>query len=210
MEMSWFALLPTIVIALIIAGLALFGSREPARTDARTGGHDAAPIDSLPTFGRGVRDIGSWLRDARKPVWPIDFKDLNARLRRGFKLAGLMTMVAVAIVAARQPSQDLALLLFLGTLLAGAVLVAFACIASIIHSLILQILPYRGLIVSTTLGWAIGFAVAFLSRTNADFPSRALVWSGVIYGFLMGIIDSSIVPERARKPGMRPPRRATT
>lgn len=182
MEMSWWALLPTIVIASIIAGLALAGSGEPKNVDGPNGEDPAAPPDPLPT-------LGSWLRKARRPVWPIDYSELNTRVRRGFKLAGLMTIVPIAMVAADQPSRDLGLLLLIGTLLLGAIWIAIACIASVIHSLILQILPYRGLIVSTALGAAIGFVAALVMRTNSYLPNRALIWSGVIYGLVIGVID---------------------
>jgi hypothetical protein len=74
MEMSWFALAPTIVIALIIAAAALIKPR-------------ASP---LPTFAVWLRPFSN----ARQPVLPIDYSDLTARAKRGIKMAGIMVIVA--------------------------------------------------------------------------------------------------------------------
>jgi hypothetical protein len=198
MEMSWFALAPTIVIALVLAVAVMLRSGEPTSVDAPKAAVAAAPSDPLSTL------VG-WLRNARRPVWPIDYREFNARVRRGFKLAGLMAAV-VAIGVAAQPQQSSfggLLFLLVGLLLMGAIFIAFACIASVIHSVILQILPYRGAIVSTVLGGGIGFAVAYFTRANGDPLNRTLIWSGATYGVVMSIINFSVVPERGRKSGTR-------
>lgn len=182
MEMSWFALAPTIVTAVVLAVAIMLRSNASANVEVPNGGDAASPSDPLPT-------VGSWLRSARRPAWPIDYREFNARVRRGVKLAALMAAIAAVVIAAQPHQSDFGGLLFLvvGLLLTGSIFIAFACIASVIHSVILQILPYRGLIVSTAVGGGIGLAAAYLTRTYAEPLNRAVIWSAVIYGVVMGV-----------------------
>src|SRR3954447_18660165 len=125
MELSWWALAPTIALAVVLAAAVLLRPGKPGGVKARESGNEAAPSGELPTLGSGVRQVGSWLFGSRKPVWPIDYIDLNARVRRGFKLAGVMGTVIALVVGARQPTHDLDVLLGFGILVMAAMFVAF-------------------------------------------------------------------------------------
>ena len=191
MEMSWFALAPTIVIALVLAGAVLVRSGQSARANAKNGGGEAGHSTALPTVTANLRDAGNLLRSARKPVWPIDYRDFNARVQRGMKVAAGMAVVYAVVLAAQPGDNSLrGVLTLVGGLLLGAIFIAFGSIASVVHSLVLQILPWRGPITSTALGAAVGSAAAFLLRTGMERPNAAVIWSGVVYGLLTGIIDS--------------------
>jgi len=103
-----------------------------------------------------------------------------------------MAMAVMVVYAARsEPNSMGGVLLLAGILLGGSIAVAFACIASVIHSIILQILPYRGPIASTALGGAMGFTATLFWGAGPDVPHSALILAGVIYGLLIGVIESS-------------------
>ena len=76
---------------------------------------------------------------------------------------------------------------------------AVAGVISVTHTLVLRLLPYRGPIVSTALGGLLGFAAAYFLR-DSMMPKRGLVIAGVVYGAIIGAIDSSIAQEKAAKP----------
>jgi len=193
--MSWWALLPTIVIALIIAGMALVPSAKTAELDGAKADAESRTASPLPTFGGGIRELGVWIREARKPVWPVNYRELNTRLQRGVKLAAVIALVIAVRAAAAEPNNSgMEVLLFFGVGVTAVILIAFASIASAIHSAVLQLLPWRGPIVSTALATLLGVAAAFLSRTNAGQANTSLIWSGVIYGVAMGFIELSLPP----------------
>jgi len=194
----WWALLPTIVIALIIAGMALVPSRAKLHVDGAGAEREAKTAGPLPTFGGGVRELGIWIRDARKPVWPVDYRELNNRVKRGVKLAAVIALVVVAKVAGQPPNATgMEVLLFFGIGVTAVIFIAFASIASVIHSTVLQLLPWRGPIVSIALGTLLGLAAGYASRTYAG-PNSTLIWSGVIYGLAMGFIEFSLPVQGSR------------
>jgi hypothetical protein len=203
-ELSWFALAPTILIALILATVVLLRSDDHARIQFGKRGPEAPPgTDPIPTIDTALRRVGSslrtagfWLRNARKPVRPIDSGDVSARVRRGLKVAGLMVIAALWMTATALSDGGNWWLLVIE--IAIVPFAAIGGITSVTHTLVLRMLPYRGPIASIALGTALGIAAAFVLR-NTMFPARALILSGMIYGAAIGVIDTSI-EEKAVRP----------
>jgi hypothetical protein len=186
MEMSWWALAPTIALALVLAVAVLLRSGERARVSfLGRGSEPSATAAAIPSAYNALGATGKWLRNSRKPVWPIDYSDLSAHIRRGLTLAGMMVIVALMLVGDAWGSSGFALVMILMTALPFS---AIGGITSVTHSFVLQMLPWRGPIVSTALGTALGFAAASILR-NSELPKPALVWFAAIYGFIIGLID---------------------
>jgi hypothetical protein len=196
MELSWFALAPTIVTALVLAAMVLLQSGDRARIEVPKGDAEATPSGSFPTLDAAVREAGDLLRSARKPVWPIDYNELNTRVRRGLKVAAVMVFLGMMAFADSSNSSDFWLIVFL---LSALPLTALGSLISVPHSLILQALPWRGLIPSTLLGVALGAATAYGLRTHGELPQLTLVWVAGIYGFIVGIIDFATPEQRPTK-----------
>ncbi|MGZ5138070.1 MAG: hypothetical protein ACXWCX_09730 [Burkholderiales bacterium] len=196
--MSWFVLAPTIAIAVIIAAAILIkpGEATPRINFGKQTGEAAPPSVPLPTLATWVRHAKAMLRNARQPVSPIDYSDLGARASRGIKVAGLMVIVALMLVAQSPNNRG-----WVGVLIVLAVLpfCAIGGLISVTHTLVLRMLPYRGPIVSTALAGLLGFAAAYVLR-DSMMPGRGLVIAGVVYGAIIGVIDFSIAQEKASKP----------
>ncbi len=196
MELSWFALAPTIVTALVLAAMVLLQSGNSAHVKVPKGDAQLTPSGSFPTVDAAAREVGASLRSARKPAWPIDYKELNTRVRRGLKVAAVMVFLGMLASADSGHASGFWLIVFL---LSALPLTALGSLTSVAHSLILQILPWRGLIVSTLLGIALGTATAYGLRSRAELPQYTLIWVAGIYGFIVGIIDFSTPEQRPSK-----------
>ena len=191
MEMSWFALAPTIVIAVIIAAKTLVRPREGVRIDNGKGESNAPDVGGpFPTFSSGAREI--W--NARQRVWPITYNDLNARAQRGIKVAMVLVVIAILLAGDHAP-EDWRFLAVLGSTI---LFIPIGGVMSVTHTLALRVMPYRGPIVSIALGAALGVVLTLIFGTS-DLPKYALVWAGAIYGLIIGIIDFSAPPEKVRK-----------
>ncbi len=201
MEMSWWALLPTIVVALIIAGAALIRSGDKVPGDSAKA---AKPGGPLPTFGGAVRSLGTSIRDARKPVWPIDYAEFNTRVRRGLKAAAVIALVITTQAGTTQPNTTaMDVLLWFGMGVTAAILIAFGSIASVIHSAVLQLLPWRGPLATVALATLIGFAAGIVLHTNAGDPNPTLIVCGVMYGIAMAFFDLFLPSQNAQQPSAR-------
>lgn len=197
MEMSWFVLAPTIFIAVILAAVILL---KPGAADRRINfrkgvGEAAQPSNPLPTLSIWLRNVGSWLGGARQPVSPIDYSDLSVRARRGIKVAAVVVIVALLAVGQWVNDGGWAPVVIM---IAAIPFAAIGSIVSVTHTLLLRMLPYRGPIVSTALGALLGIAAAYVLR-NAMLPRPAVIFAGVTYGFIIGIIELSIAQEKAEQ-----------
>ena len=188
--MSWWALAPTIALTLVLAVVVLVQPRKAAQVDPTQQSDEATISTPLPTVSAGIGEIGSWLSNSRRPVWPIDYGDLKARLRRGVKVAAGLAIVLAMLAVSAEPGVNSigGVLSLIAGLFLGAIFIAFASIASVIHTGILQVLPWRGAIASTALGAALGLAVAYAPLDKPKPHVAALVMSGVVYGLITGML----------------------
>jgi hypothetical protein len=210
MEMSWFALLPTIVAVVILAAAILTRSGEPRSvTDTREQAGEATRASTLfPSLVPWVDAAKTLLRDARQPVWPIDKVAFEAQGRRGMIVAGVMAILALLAFVGNgntgvfSPS--------LGFILAVIPFAGVAMAFSALHSIILRLMPYRGPIVSTVLGALIGLGT-MLATYDSPAPNRKLIYVGAIYGLIVGAIEFAMPPEKTRHPSSgRSPAKART
>ena len=199
MEMSWFALLPTILAVVILAVAILTRSEKPRSvTDTPEQAGEPTRASSLfPSLVPWVDAAKILLRDTRQPIWPIDKVAFEAQGRRGMIVAGVMSV--------------LALLAFVGNGNSGVFSPGLAFIVSVIpfagvgmafgalHSIIVRLMPYRGPIVSTVIGGLIGLAT-MLATYNPPVPNRKLIYIGAIYGLIVGAIEFAMPPEKIRHP----------
>src|SRR3954471_10499195 len=86
MELSWWALAPTITIALVLAAIVLLRSDERARANVGKRAAEMSLADVIPSVYTALVHTTTWLRNARRPVWLIDYKDLKPRVRRMVKV----------------------------------------------------------------------------------------------------------------------------
>jgi MFS family permease len=199
MEMSWFALLPTIVAVVILAALVLTRSEEPRSvTDTREQGSEATrastPFTTLAPWADAAKTL---LRDARQPVWPIDKVAFEAQGRRGMIVAGVMAIMALLAILGNDHNEIFGPTF--GFILAVIPFTGVAMAFSALHSIILRLLPYRGPIVSTVLGALIGLATMLVAYSS-PVPNRKLIYVGAIYGLIVGAIEFVMPPEKTRHP----------
>ena len=109
------------------------------------------------------------------------------------KVAGLMVIAALFAVGQWVHDDGWAPLIIM---IAAIPFAAIGSVMSVTHTLVLRVLPYRGPIVSTALGTLLGVAGAYVLR-NAMLPGPAVGFAGVLYGFIIGIIDLSIAQAKA-------------
>ena len=79
--------------------------------------------------------------------------------------------------------------------LAAIPFAAIGGLTSVIHTVVLRLLPYRGPIVSTALGTLLGSATAFVLR-DSMIPIRPMILAGLIYGFVIGIMEPSLAEKK--------------
>jgi len=197
MEMSWYALLPTIVAVVVLAALILTRSEKPrtvADTQEKAGDGRASTL--FPSLVPWV-DAARMLREKRQRVWPIDKVASEAQARRGMIVAAGMAI--------------LALLAFVGNGNSGVFSPGLAFLLSVIpfagigmlfgalHAIIVRLMPYRGPIVSTVIGGLIGFAT-MLATDNSPSPNRTLIYAGALYGLIVGVIELAMPPAKTRRP----------
>ena len=197
MEMSWFALLPTIFAAVILAAVILTGSEKPRSvTDTREQAGGATHASTLfPSLVPWVDAAKTLLRDGRQPVWPIDKVAFEAQGRRAMIVAAVMGILALLAVTGNE-HNDFALIGFIVSV------VPFTGIAMAfggLHAIILRLLPYRGPIVSMAIGGLIGLAT-LLATHNSPAPNRKLIYVGVVYGLIVGAIEFAMPPQKTRHP----------
>ena len=166
MEMSWFALLPTILAVVILAVAILTRSEKPRSvTDTpEQAGEPTRASTLFPSLVPWVDVAKTLLRDGRQPVWPIDKVAFEAQARRGMSVAGVMAILGLMAVTGNSHS-DFALIGFI------VGVVAFAGVAmgfGAVHSIIVRLLPYRGPIVSTVIGALIGFGTRIKARRGVS------------------------------------------
>jgi hypothetical protein len=196
MEMSWFALLPTMVAVVILAALILTRSKEPrsvADTPEQAGGGRASAL--FPSLVPWVDAAKTLLRDTRQPVWPIDKVAFEAQARRGMIVAAVMAILGLMAVIGNEHS-DFALIGFIvGVVPFAGVAMAFGAL----HSIILRLMPYRGPLVSTVVGGLIGLAT-MLATHDSPAPNRKLIYVGLIYGLIVGAIEFAMPREKTSPP----------
>jgi MFS family permease len=197
MEMSWFALLPTIVAVVILAALVLTRSEEPRSvTDTREQAAEPTRASTpLPTLAPWLDAAKTLLRDARQPVWPIDKVALEAQGRRGMIVAGVMAIMAFLAVLGNDHNDFALIGLIVGIVPVAGIGMAFGAL----HSIIVRLMPYRGPTVSTVIGGLIGLAT-MLATYNSPAPNRNLIYVGAIYGLIVGAIEFAMPPEKTRHP----------
>ena len=200
MEMSWIALAPTIFIAVIIGAMALVkpGTSAPVAPGENTGKAKSS-ASALPVFSVWFRDTTALLRDARQPVWPIDYSDLRARANRGILLGGAMSFLALFITAENSGNNDF---LLIGMIFGFPFYAAFGGVMSVAHTLVLRVLPYRGAVASIALGALIGLAASFFLSRPAQLNSP-LVKAGALYGLIIGMMNFLNPPKKTTKASAR-------
>lgn len=196
MEMSWIALLPTIVAVVILAVLILTRSKEPkSATDTREQAGEATRASTpLPTLAQWVEA----LRDARQPVWPIDKVAFEAQGRRGMIVAGVMATMAFLAVLGNDHNDFALIGLIVGIVPVAGIGMAFGAL----HSIIVRLMPYRGPIASTVIGALIGLATMLVAY-DSPAPNRKLIYVGAIYGLIVGAIEFAMPREKTRHPPSR-------
>jgi len=197
MEMSWFALLPTILAVVVLTVLILTRSEKPRSvTDTREQTGEPTRASTLfPSLIPWVDATKMLLRDTRQPVWPIDKVAFEAQGRRGMIVAGVMATIAFLAILGND-HNDFAIIGFIvGVVPVAGIGMAFGAL----HSIILRLMPYRGPIVSTVVGGLIGLATMLVAY-DSPAPNRKLIYIGAIYGLIVGAIEFAMPPEKTRHP----------
>ena len=135
--------------------------------------------------------IADWYARVRKPVFPFSERDIQGRLRMGFRVAFWMTLIAIGI-AAIDTGKDwgLAVLVF-GFPFAMAITAA----ASFVHTITLRLLPVRGILTSILLALLMGFIAAHkLARWygGTEATQQQTNWilaASGFYGLILGLIE---------------------
>jgi hypothetical protein len=70
-------------------------------------------------------------------------------------------------------------------------------IMSVIHTVVLRVLPYRGPITAIALGASLATALVFIM--HAPEWRAAVIGAGAIYGAIIGIMDTASSPEKSDK-----------
>ena len=210
MEMSWFALLPTILAVVILAVAILTRSEKPRSvTDTpEQAGEPTRASTLFPSLVPWVDAAKTLLRDGRQPVWPIDKVAFEAQGRRGMIVAGVMSILGLMALVGNDNNG-----VFPPGLAFIVSVIPFAGVGmgfGALHSIILRLMPYRGPIVSTVIGALIGLAT-MLATYNSPAPNRNLIYIGAIYGLIVGAIEFATPPEKTRRPPSgRSPTKART
>jgi hypothetical protein len=210
MEMSWLALLPTMIAVVILAVAVLTRSEKPRSvTDTREQAGEPTRASTLfPSLVPWVDAGKTLLRDTRQPVWPIDKVGREAQGRRGMKVAAAMAILALLAAVGDTHSE-----IFSPGFSFVVAVVPFTAVAmafSALHTIVLRLLPYRGPFVSTVLGALIGLAT-MLAMYDSAAPNRKLIYMGALYGLIVGVIEFGMPPEKTRhSPSGRSPAKART
>ena len=189
MEVNWDVLSLTAWSVVIIGIVGLIIASQRAQIDQRRG-KVVAPekaADAVPLFSGWLRTAWHGIQSTRRPVGRATPEEIMSRVSVGLKIA--LTMgVAGLVLGVAGIGEGWGPVLFLVGVFPVC---ALACAISIIHSLVLRALPFRGPIASGLLGGLIGGGAFYVLRDRPE-GLYMLIPLASIYGITIGIREMAL------------------
>ena len=153
-----------------------------------------------------LAEISPWLVElrglyvhVRQPILPFSWRELRARLGLGLTVAFWITLPATFIAATHVGSAWG----LVGLVIGFPIAMAGAAAVSLVHTIVLRLLPLRGFAMSVLVSISIAMLVVHQQPTmSAEGKSWTLLLLGT-YGIVIGVIGS---PDERAKSRARPSR----
>ena len=174
------------VIILGVVGIIVLNARAEA---ARVKGESSRTLrDVAPSFARLFGGAQRWFGSTRQPVHPMTPEELTARIKRGFKTA-LTMLFALVFLSCMTGGTDLGLTILIYATIPG---LGVALVVSLVHTVLLRSLPFRGPVMSSVVGALVGLGAALLLQYARGLEAFALVPIVAIYGVAIGVVEMAV------------------